>query len=123
MANEKKKPRFIRTDWMRHSKLGKNRKNKQVWRRAKGKQSKMRRQRKGYPRTPKIGFGTDKNNAGKINGLVPLLVNNMNELNKADGKNIIIIASRIGARKRIEMIKMAQEKKLKILNLNMEDKK
>jgi len=120
---EKIKPKFIRTDWMRHSKLGKNRKNKQVWRRAKGKHSKMRRQRKGYPRTPRIGFGTNKENAGKINGMIPLLVHNMDELNSANEKNIIILASRVGAKKKMEMIKIAEQKKLKILNLNMGDKK
>ena len=39
--------KFIRTDYWRMSKLGAGRKKLQVWRRAKGKHSKMRRRRKG----------------------------------------------------------------------------
>lgn len=118
-----KKPKFIRTDWTRLSRLGKNRKNKQVWRRAKGKHSKIRRKRAGYPAKPEIGYGTAREGFGTIEGLIPVVVNNVNDLIKLNSKNIAIISSRVGARKRIEIIKKAQEIKMKIFNLNMEAKK
>ena len=108
--------RFLRTDYMRLSKLGKNRKKLQVWRRARGMHSKIRRRRRGYPEMPLIGRATPRKEVNKVNGLVPALVHNLDELGRATKNNIIIIA-RIGAKKRIELIKKAKEINLKILNI------
>ena len=108
--------RFLRTDYMRLSKLGKNRKKLQVWRRARGMHSKIRRRRRGYPEMPLIGRRTPKKQANKVNGLIPVLVHNLNELGRTTKNNIIIIA-RIGAKKKIELIKKAKEMNLQILNL------
>ena len=108
--------RFLRTDYMRLSKLGKNRKKLQVWRRARGMHSKIRRRRRGYPEMPLIGRRTPKKETNKVNGLTPVLVHNLNELGRTTKNNIIIIA-RIGAKRKIELIKKAKEMNLQILNL------
>lgn len=110
------KPKFIRTDSFRLPRLGKNRKNKQVWRRARGVHSKVRRMRKSYPVMPTVGYKTQRKNLGKVQGLKPILVHNLNELAKATKENIIIIAS-VGARKKLDIIKKADEMKIKIANL------
>ena len=110
---------FIRQDYMRHLKLGKNRKKLQKWRKPKGMHSKMRQKRKGYPKTVSIGYGTPKDEAGKIKGNIPMIINNIDELNNIGKENIAIISRRIGARKKINIIKKADEMKIKILNLGV----
>lgn len=107
--------KFLRTDYMRYSRLGKKRKKLQVWRRARGKHSKIRRKRFGYPVMPTVGYMTARKDAGKIDGLKPLLVHNLNELSQAD-KNSIVILARVGAKKKIELMKKAEEMKIKICN-------
>ena len=106
---------FIRQDYMRHSKIGKNRKKLQKWRRPKGRDSKMRLGMKGYPKQVRVGYKSSKKESGKINGLSVQLVHNLKELISAE-KNKIIILARIGAKKKIELMKTANEKGIKILN-------
>ena len=77
----------------------------------------MRQKRKGYPKTVSIGYGAPRNESGKIDGLIPLRINNINELNNVGKENAVIISGRIGARKKIDVIKKAEEEKIKILNL------
>lgn len=108
--------KFLRTDHTRFLKLGKKRRKNQVWRAAKGKHSKIRRRRKGYPLRPAIGYRRDAKLSGKVEGLVPILVHNLKELELAN-KNSIIIIARIGARKKLAIIKKAEEKGIKIMNV------
>ncbi len=109
--------KFLRQDYMRHLKLGKNRKKLQKWRRPKGIHSKMRRQRKGYPVSPSPGYKKSKAERNKINGLIPVLINNLKDLEKINKTSIAVLSRKIGAKKKIEIIKKAEEMKLKILNL------
>ncbi|MBD3247626.1 hypothetical protein GF378_03335, partial [Candidatus Pacearchaeota archaeon] len=64
----KKHKKFIRRMHRRHSKLGKKRKKKQVWRKPTGRDNKMREKRKGYPAVVSVGYRTEKEKRGKING-------------------------------------------------------
>lgn len=114
--------KFLRQDYMRHSRLGNKRKKLQKWNKAKGRHSKMRQYRKGYPASPSIGYKKSKKEAGKIKEFIPILINNINELRNIDKKNVIIIAKKVGARKKLEIIKKAEEKNIKILNVKMENK-
>lgn len=111
-----KKPKFIRPDTFRFSRLGKNRRKLQKWRRVRGKSNKLRLGRAGYPKVPSVGFKTPRKEAGKVQGLIPKLVHNLDELNSLT-KNEAAILARIGARKKLELIKKADELKIKILNL------
>jgi len=111
-------PKFIRQDYMRHIKIGRNRKKLLKWRRPNGRHSKMRKQRKGYPASPTVGYKTPKKEYGKIKGYNPIKIDNLNDLAKTNKHNIIIISRKVGAKKRIEIIKKAGEMNLNILNIN-----
>lgn len=109
-------PKFLRQDSHRHHKLGRNNKKKQVWRLPKGRHSKMRQQLKGHIPLPTIGYKQSKKTSGKIQNLAPVLIHNLNEMKKVTPNHIVILA-KLGAKKRIELIKYADEHKIKILNL------
>ena len=109
--------KFLRTDIRRHLKLGKRRKKYRKWRRPRGRHNKIREKRVGYPVMPTVGYKTAKKDSGKIQGLAPMLVNNLRDLSKLDKGNLVILSSKLGARKKLEVIKKAEEMNLKILNL------
>ena len=111
--------KFLRQDYMRHLKLGKTGKVK--WRKPRGRHSKMRKRRKSYPKIVLIGYKSSKKFSGKVNSLRPTLIHNSKELLKIKKDEIAIIA-RIGSKKRIELIKLANEKNIKILNVGGKDK-
>ena len=85
--------KFLRQDYMRHLKLCKRRKKLQKWNKAKGRHSKMRQYRKGYPASPSIGYKKSKKEAGKIRGFISVLISSINELKNVDKKNAIIMIS------------------------------
>jgi len=113
--------RFIRHDSARYSKIGKKRKSLQKWRRPKGRDNKMRLKRKSYPSSPTVGHKTARKDFGKIKGLTPVIIYNINDLKKINKGSIAILA-KIGAKKKMEIIKYAEENKIKILNIK-ENKK
>lgn len=104
--------KFLRRDTKRYSKLGKNRKKLQKWRKAKGRDSKIRLKRKGYPIKVSIGFKSSKKDAKPV----PQVVKNMTDISKIE-KNAVVILARVGARKKIEIIKIAEEKGISIVNV------
>ncbi len=106
---------FRRQEYMRHLKLGKK-KRKVSWRQPKGRHSKMRQNLRGYPKTVSIGYKRKKSTSGKIHNLTPILVHNLKEARDFP-KNSIAIIARIGAKKKMEIIKILHEKKIKILNI------
>ena len=110
MARQK----FIRQDYMRHPRIGKLRRKLQKWRKPKGRHSKMREYRKSYPVSPSVGYGSPRKEIGKISGKTPILVHNMNDLSKLKQEHLAIISSKVGARKRLDIIKKAQEMKIQI---------
>tara|TARA_Y100000310_G_C20690057_1_gene821654 strand:+ start:2894 stop:3250 length:357 start_codon:yes stop_codon:yes gene_type:complete len=110
--------KFIRRDSGRFSKIGKNRKKLQKWRRPTGRDNKIREKRKGYPKGVRIGFKTAKKESGKINGLIPLRIENVGELERAEKNNLIIIG-KVGAKKKIELIKKANDMKFKVMNVKV----
>jgi large subunit ribosomal protein L32e len=114
---EKKKPNFLRRSVDRYSKLGLRRKKKQVWRKPKGRDNKMREKRRGYMSVVSIGYGTDKKVKGMIEEKKPVIVNNLKDLEKVGKENIVVIG-KIGARKKLEIIKEAEKKKIEIANVN-----
>jgi len=109
-----RKPEFLRHLWWKKPKF----KNDPKWRKPKGIDNKMRLKLKGYPPLVEVGYrGPRKVRGYHPSGLIPVVVNNTNELEKLDpGKHIIYIASTIGLKKRIEIYKVAVEKGFKIAN-------
>lgn len=109
------KPKFLRREWHKKIRLGRGIKKKQVWRGVKGRHNKIRNHERGYARRPRIGWGFERDLRGKINGFVPIRVENIGELSKVVKGQGIIIGS-VGEKKRKEIIGKANEMKLTILN-------
>ncbi|MBI4154592.1 50S ribosomal protein L32e [Candidatus Woesearchaeota archaeon] len=107
---KKKMPSFVRQGYNKKRRLGKK------WRRARGRHSKMRVGFRGKANVVNPGYGSPKAVRGlDLNGFKGIVVNNVNDLNKV--KDNIIIGKNVGQKKRLELIKTALEKKIKILNL------
>jgi large subunit ribosomal protein L32e len=111
--------KFIRRDSGRFSKIGKNRKKLQKWRRPKGRDNKMREKRHGYPKVVSVGYKSPKKEYGKIRGKNPILVYNLSDLKKAR-KDSVIILGKVGAKKKLEIIKRSNELKFEIVNVRAE---
>jgi len=108
--------KFIRRNYNKYSKIGKNRKKLQKWRKPKGRDNKMREKRFGYPKNPSVGYKSPKKESGKINGKIPLLAHNLADLAGANSNSIIILG-KVGMKKKLEMIKEVKKKKMEIFNL------
>ncbi len=118
MEITRNKPNFFRQGYNKMHKLGKKRAKKRVWRAAKGGDSVMRQKQRRAPAMPCIGWGSDKNVRGKLKGMDFVRVENLKQL-EAVGKGNGIIIGRVGKKKKMELIKKANEMKLKILNRYM----
>ncbi len=107
---EKKKPKFVR--WGSASLV----RIKPAWRRPKGINSKVLVKKKGKLPMPAIGYGTPKiERYMHPSGMKEVMVNNVNDLGKATGYAVRISAT-VGNKKRIDIVKKAEEMKLKVLN-------
>ncbi|MBC8444131.1 hypothetical protein H8D83_00945 [Candidatus Woesearchaeota archaeon] len=107
---KRKKPDFIRQDSHKKGRI------KSRWRRARGLQSKVRLAQKGYRLKPKIGYGAPKEIKHLVKGLKSNIVSTIKELKKIPNDEGIII-SKIGLKKKIELIKEAIKTKITILNI------
>jgi ribosomal protein L32E len=92
---------FERTEFGRYKKL------KKCWRRPRGLQNKLRVGKKGIK--PKIGYKKPKK--GEI-----IRIFNLEELKELKPKEIII-ASCVGKKKRLEILKFCEKNKIKVLNI------
>ncbi len=110
--------KFIRRNWTKASRLGKGRKKKQVWRAPKGRHSKTRLKRKGYPVKVMIGFKQKNKERNMIKNQRIVTVNNLKELEKIR-KGEIAVIGKIGMKKKIGIAKRAKEKGIPIHNLNV----
>ena len=104
--------RFLRRDISLHIRIGKKRKSKQVWRRPKGRDNKMRESRKGRPPLVSIGYKRKKEKKNVI------MVYNLQDLENAK-KHDVMILGKVGKKKRIEILKKASEMKLSFQNVNI----
>ncbi len=108
----RRRPRFLRTLWWKFAKFD------EVWRRPRGIDNKIRHKLKGYPPMPSSGYRGPR----LVRGLHPtgreiVLVHSVRDLEKVDKeKHIVYIASTVGRRKRLEIIKKASELGIKIAN-------
>lgn len=111
--------KFLRRDANRFFKFGKGRGKKAKWRSPKGRDNKMREKRRGYPVVVSIGYSSYKKDKEKIQGLIPLTVKNLSDLEKATKENIIIIG-KIGKKNKIKILEKVKEMKLKIDKTNID---
>lgn len=115
ITTKRKKPAFIRQGWDRYLRLGKTVKKKRKWRAAKGGDSKQRLRERGKPTRPTIGWGANKETFGMVKGMNTVRVENIAQFANAKKGDGIIIAS-VGRKKKMELIKKANEMGFKILN-------
>ena len=111
------KKKFKRQQWW-IKRLG------EKWRKPKGRQSKLRKQVKGRPKLPKIGFRTPKEERGLIKIgeklMRPVMIRNIKDLKKVNPKEEIgIVASSVGKKKRNEIAKEAEKLGIRLLNLKL----
>ncbi|HEV3433441.1 MAG TPA: 50S ribosomal protein L32e [Nitrososphaera sp.] len=106
------RPRFVRQESWRYDRLAEN------WRKPKGKDNKMRKQKSGMPALVKVGYGSPKAARGlHPSGYRDNLIHNSTELARLDPKiDAARIAHTVGKRKRIEIISKALELGIKVLN-------
>ena len=107
-----KRPKFVRQESWRYDRLAEN------WRKPKGKDNKMRKQKAGYPATVKIGYRGPKVARGlHPSGYTDNIVYNVSGLTGLDAKkDAIRLAHTVGTRKRREIIEHAAKAGFKILN-------
>jgi len=108
----RKKPRFKRQELWAQAIL------KDKWRRPKGRHSKMRKQERGRGRIPKPGYGSPAALRGlDRQGFLPVRIFNPAELEKLNPeKEKAVIASTVGRKKRLEILKKAEEKGIAVAN-------
>ena len=109
---KRKKTKFIRQSGKNLKRLGKK------WRKPRGSQSKLRKYKKSRGFMPHPGYGSPKLIRGlHPSGLEDILIYNQNELEKLNPeKQACRIASSVGKKRKIEIMKSAEELKIKVLN-------
>lgn len=107
-----RKPSFVREESWRYKRV------RESWRKPKGIDSHMRKQKKGWPRRVKIGYrGPRAARYLHPSGYYDILVHNVAELSKLDHKrDAARIAATVGKKKRKEIIDKAMNLKIKVLN-------
>jgi large subunit ribosomal protein L32e len=107
-----RRPKFIRQESWRYDRLAEN------WRKPKGKDNKMRKQKAGWPDIVKVGYRGPRVARGlHPSGYTDNVVHNVAELAKLNPKkDAARLGHTVGKRKRIEMIAKAIELGIKVLN-------
>lgn len=110
---KKKRPDFIRNDCNKKARLGKK------WHRPKGITNKMRLNLRGYPKVISSGYRSPVLVRGLTKqGLEPVIISNVSELTKLDpSSQMPILSSRLGQRKKSEIVKKAKEMNIKLQNI------
>lgn len=113
-AIKSKKPKFRRQDAHKISRISRT-----GYRRPRGIQSKMRLGIRGYARKTAVGFGSPLSvKFFDPSGLKPFIVNNLADLVKLDVKTEgAIISSTVGLKKKLTIVKKAEELKITIINV------
>jgi len=109
---KKRKPDFVRQESWRYKRV------KSSWRRPKGKDSKMRLEIGGWPKSVKIGYRSPRKIRGfHPSGLKELIVHRPEELDSVNPAEFAVrIAHGVGSRKRIKILDKAEELDIKVLN-------
>lgn len=107
-----KKPKFRRQEKFRFKKLSDS------WRRPRGKDSKMRKHKKGKSPMVSVGYRKPKSERGiHPSGYREFLVENPQEIEEVDpNTQAVRIASAVGGRKREKILERADERGIKVLN-------
>ncbi len=107
-----KKPKFRRQESWRYKRVS------EVWRKPDGVDSRMRRKKKGWPKSVEVGYRSPKLARGlHPSGYAEVLIHTVDDVERVDPETQAVrIAHTVGARKRIEITARAREKGVHILN-------
>lgn len=107
-----KKPKFRCQESWRYKRVS------EVWRKPNGIDSKMRRKKKGWPKSVEVGYRGPRAARGlHPSGYAEVLIRTVDDVDKVEPETQAIrIAHTIGARKRIEIMARARESGVHILN-------
>jgi large subunit ribosomal protein L32e len=110
--NPRKKPKFNRWLSQTYKRL------KSSWRKSRGLHSKIRIRKKSKIKVPSVGYRAPKElRYLHPSGFKEVLVSNIKELQKINPeKEAVRIAGKVGEKKRREILKKAEEMKIKVLN-------
>lgn len=116
---KKEKPAFYQQGYKRK---GRSRLD-DSWKRPRGSDNKKRHKCKKAGKSPSIGYGQDK----RIKGMHPtgkreVLVHNLKELEAIKEDVIVRISAKIGKKLKDQMLKIAEQKKLKVANKKVKKK-
>ena len=111
---KQKKPDFKRQEWFKCKRIGTS------WRRTKGLHSSMRKQLTHRSAIVKVGYRSPVEVRGlHPSGLEDIIIHNVKELEALNPEiHGARVASTVGKRKRIEIIKRAEELEIKIFNIS-----
>ncbi len=111
--NKKRKPHFVVHESTSYPRM------KSKWKKTRGNSSGVRQKWRGRRATVNPGYGSPQEVKGlHSSGLEKVMVNNATELLALNHTTQgAVIASSVGNRKRAELLKLAQEKKLRVLNV------
>ncbi len=112
IRSKRKQPRFKRQELWAQATL------KDTWRRPKGRHSKMRVEERGRGRIPKPGYGSPAAVKGLTrHGFIEVRVSNIRGLEGISPQtHAAVIASTVGRKKRLEILKKAQELGITVSN-------
>jgi large subunit ribosomal protein L32e len=112
MSASYSRPRFNREESWRYKRV------KSAWRSPRGKTSRVRRSKDGWPAVVKIGYSRPAAVRGlHPSGLKDVLVYRPSDLDKVDASTQVArIAHTVGERKRVIIVEEAKKKNIKILN-------
>jgi large subunit ribosomal protein L32e len=107
-----KKPRFRRQESWRYKRVG------DVWRKPHGVDSKMRKKVKGWPVSPTTGYRSPKKTRGlHPSGYVEVRVHSVEELGGIDPElQAIRVAHTVGGKKKLDIVSLAEEKGIHVIN-------
>jgi large subunit ribosomal protein L32e len=107
-----KKPKFRRQESWRYKRVS------EVWRKPDGIDSKMRKKKKGWPKSVEVGYRSPRAARGlHPSGYAEVLIRTVDDVDEVNPKTQAIrIAHTVGARKRIEITARAREKGIHVLN-------
>lgn len=107
-----RRPKFVRQESWRYGRLDES------WRKPRGKSSRIRRQKRGWPELVKVGYkGPVKTRHMHPSGLREVAVHRPQDLEGLNPKTQAVrIAHTVGERKRVTILERAKEMGLKVLN-------